>query len=711
MLARLFERRFHPSQDPPRWFNLGHRTASGAVVTEESALSTSAFFAAVRVLAESESSLPLHLYQRLPGGGKERATGRRLYNLLRFSPNPEMTAIEMRDALTGHAVTWGNAFLNIQWANDGEPLALWPLRPDRMRLERAPNGGLSYVYKLPQRYDGNERRLAPQDVLHIRGLGSNGLIGYSILSLAMQSIGLALATEEFGARFFGNGAAPGGVLVHPATLSDEANARLRKSWEEMHQGLDNAHRVAILEEGLDYKQIGLAPEESQFLETRKFQVRDVARWFRMQPHKIQDLDNATFTNIEHQGLEFVTDTLMPWLVRWEQRIWLSLLSPAEREVYYAEHLVDGLLRGDVQARYNAYNIGRNGGWLSADDIREKENMNPLPDGQGRIYLVPMNMIPADQVGADPWGAGGGGASPAPAGDDGQQRDLAQLDRLLTARQQMVRARMAQIARPADPLLPEAREWASLDDREREVRSRRSAAARRRLAHSYRRIYRDTAARLLRREIADVRKLAQKTLGTRDLPSFTLELEEFYREHEGWIRRQIAPVALAFGELTGQAAAEEVGAEEPGSELERFIQSYVNAYAARHAGMSAQQIRDVVTRALAAGEDPLAALDALFDAWPDSRAEDIAQEETNREGNAVARMIYLAAAVRKLRWMNFGDSCPYCRSLDGMTIPIQDNFLTAGQGYQPDGANAPLTSSRDVGHPPAHRGCDCMIGAA
>ena len=236
--------------------------------------------------------------------------------------------------------------------------------------------------------------LTDDRVWHLRGLSNDGLDGYSPISLMRQAIGLSMAAEKFGAKFFGNDARPGGILLHPGQLGDEAAKRLTETWESRHGGLSGAHRVAVLEEGLSYKEIGIPPDDAQFLETRKFQVNEIARIYRIPPHMLADLERATFSNIEHQSIDFVTHTIRPWLVRWEQSIKQNLMVPADRDRYFAEFLVDGLLRGDTKSRYEAYAIGRQNGWFSADDIREMENLNPLPDGKGEEYLIPLNMIPA-----------------------------------------------------------------------------------------------------------------------------------------------------------------------------------------------------------------------------------------------------------------------------------------------------------------------------
>lgn len=382
--------------DASEWSALGlHQpTASGVNVTPDNGLIYTAVYACVRVLAESVAGLPLITYQR-QGSRKARARDFYLYRLLHDQPNPLMSSFEFRETLMGHLLTWGNGYAEIEYSGGGQVAALWPLNPAKMQSVKVVNGEMEYKYELP---NGRVSPLPGWRVWHLRGLGGDGLMGYSPIRLARQSIGLGLAAEEYGARFFGNGAKPGGVLQHPGTLGDQAHNHLRDSWSETHGGLANSHRVAILEEGMTYQQIGIPPEDAQFLETRKFQRAEIAGIYRVPPHMIADLEHATFSNIEHQAIEFVTHSLRPWLVRWEQGINNSLMSTGEQTQYYAEFLVDALLRGDVLSRFQAYAVARQWGWMSADDVRSKENENPLPGGQGETYLTPLNMIPADEVG-------------------------------------------------------------------------------------------------------------------------------------------------------------------------------------------------------------------------------------------------------------------------------------------------------------------------
>lgn len=404
VLARWFETR---SPENPRT-NLaqaafwlldalgGTPSAAGTRVNPRTALSAPAIQAAVRVIAETVGTLPLLVYERLERG-KRRAIEHPLYPILREQPNPEMTACVWLETQMAHLLLWGNAYSEIQRNGRGEVVALWPLLPDRTRLVRRGDGEGFYETSVP---DGTTVRLRREDVLHVPGLTFDGRTGLAAILLARESVGLTLAAEEYGARFFSNAAQPSGVLEHPGQLSEEAVRRLREAWQATYGGLTNAHRVAILEEGMKWQQIGADNRNAQFVDTRKFQATESARLFRVPPHLIGDLERATFSNIEHQQIEFVVYTLRPYLVRWEQAINTRLFSQAARGRFFAEFLIEGLLRGDTQSRYAAYAVGRQWGWLSADDVRELENMNPLPDEQGGIYLVPANMLSAGAL-SDP----------------------------------------------------------------------------------------------------------------------------------------------------------------------------------------------------------------------------------------------------------------------------------------------------------------------
>ena len=377
-------------------------SSAGKRVNERSAMQMTAVYSCVRILAEAVAGLPLHLYRYKEDGGKEKAIDHPLYLLLHDEPNPEMSSFVFRETLMTHLLLWGNAYAQIIRNGKGEVIALYPLMPDRMTVDRDRDGKLYYEYTVSTddapTVKGTVVRLKPSDVLHIPGLGFDGLVGYSPIAMAKNAIGMAIACEEYGAKFFANGAAPGGVLEHPGTIKDPG--RVRESWQSTFGGSGNANKIAVLEEGMKYTPIGISPEQAQFLETRKFQINEIARIFRVPPHMVGDLEKSSFSNIEQQSLEFVKYTLEPWLVRWEQSIQRTLFSPEEKKRYFAKFNVEGLLRGDYASRMSGYATARQNGWMSANDIRELENMDRIPaeDG-GDLYLINGNMLPLGNAGA------------------------------------------------------------------------------------------------------------------------------------------------------------------------------------------------------------------------------------------------------------------------------------------------------------------------
>ncbi|MDD2980008.1 MAG: phage portal protein [Hespellia sp.] len=377
-------------------------STSGKIVTERSSMQMTAVYSCVRILAEAVAGLPLQFYRYTEDGSKEKAINHPLYFLLHDEPNPEMTSFVFRETLMTHLLLWGNAYAQIIRNGKGEVVALYPLMPNRMIVDRDEKGQLYYEYQTSsdeaKTTKGGTVRLKPTDVLHVPGLGFDGLVGYSPIAMAKNAIGMAIACEEYGAKFFANGATPGGILEHPGTVKDPA--RVRESWNAAFGGSSNSNKVAVLEEGMKYTPISISPEQAQFLETRKFQINEIARIFRVPPHMVGDLEKSSFSNIEQQSLEFVKYTLDPWVMRWEQSINRALLSETEKPVYFAKFNVDGLLRGDYQSRMNGYATARQNGWMSANDIRELENLDRIPtENGGDLYLVNGNMLPLSNAGA------------------------------------------------------------------------------------------------------------------------------------------------------------------------------------------------------------------------------------------------------------------------------------------------------------------------
>ncbi len=361
---------------------------SGKSVNPQSSIQVSAVYACVRVIAEAVASLPLGVYEETDKGTR-KATDHPMYRMLHDEPNPEMTSFVMREAMLTHLLLWGNSYSQIIRTGRNKIIGLYPLLPDHMDVDRDSKGNLMYTYS---DRDGNQIKLAPEDVLHIPGLSFDGIVGYSPIALERNAIGLGIAAEEYGSRFFQNGARPSGILTHPNTVKDPA--RLRASWNAAYGGSSNGSKVAILEENMHFTPISMPNNEAQFLETRRFQVEEICRIFKVPPHLIGCLERSTFNNIEHQSIDFAVHTIRPWLVRIEQAMNRALFSEQEKGHFYVQFNIDGLMRGDYKSRMEGYAIGRQNGWFSANDIRALENMNPIPaDEGGDTYLINGNMVP------------------------------------------------------------------------------------------------------------------------------------------------------------------------------------------------------------------------------------------------------------------------------------------------------------------------------
>lgn len=478
----------------------GRRSASGQSVTADSALTNTAVWNAIRILTGATAGLPLILYKRRPDGGKERATTHPLYTLLHDAPTERLTSFEWREMLGGHLELRGNAYAYIEHDRRGVVTALPALHPDRMSLLIAPDDTLWYKY---QPRVGPQLTFKEEEILHFRGFSSDGLVGKGPIEVAREAIGVAMAAEEHTAKFYANDATPGGILKHKGKLSQDAYDRLKQSWDARFGGSGNAWKAAILEEGMEWTSMTMSRRDAQYIETRKFQIEEIARIFDLPPHMLKSMDRATFSNIEHQGIEFVTWSLRARLVRMEQRLNQALLLEHERGTYFFEFLVDALLRGDTAGRYAAHKIGRDGGWLSADEVREIENMNPLPDGQGKIYLQPLNM--------------------ATTQDDPAKKDP-----------------------PKEPKKPAAAAAEDEDDEEdpEDLTARMLAASVPVLT--------DAFARALRKELLASRRQLERSA---DPVEFVAWHETFWRDHQGMLTELLLPVLRMV-----TAAADSAGAE-------------------------------------------------------------------------------------------------------------------------------------------------------
>ena len=644
-------------EEPNSWLarHFVRPTHSGIAVDEQTALTFSAVFSCVSVLSRSLAAMPLPVYRRLDRG-RERAREHPAYPLLHNEPNPEMTSYTWRSTLMAHLALWGNAYAEIEFKRDGAPGALWMIPPWRIEPMRSKqNGQLYYEVNLP---NGQKRELPPYRVVHILGLGIDGNKGLSPIAMHRQGIGMGLAAEEFGARFFGQGTNLGGIVEIPGKMRDETIKGLKEDINEKHQGLGKSHRLLFLEEGLKYHDVGMPMTDAQFLESRKFQVNEVARIYNVPLHLIQEHEKSTSwgTGIEQMNLGFVTHTMMPWMVNWEQELNRKLF---EDDSIYSEFLVEGLLRGDSQSRAQFYNQMFNIGAYSINDIREKENENPI-GREGDVHYVPMNMIPANQA-------------MAPEPEPEQER--------------------------------------SLEKRGLELRQQ-GAARRGRIKNSFRGVFQEAAKTVVRREKRNILRAVKDHFGEeRSLTSFEGWVEDYYREFPDYIKRQMRPAFTGMAESIQELAAQEVGVE-PGMtpELERFMSNYLDAFTARYVGSSRGQLIALARRSMEDGLNPVEEIETRLDEWEERRPGKVAMNETVQLGSAVAKTVFIGAGVQKLRWHAMGSkTCEFCQEMDGKVVGIDEPFLARDDVLEAEGREGEeLQLNRPTLHPPLHQFCICEI---
>lgn len=668
----LSTRGVHPGDESAfaRWLGGG-----GVEVTPNNALQIAAVLACVRVLAESVASLPLELRAR-DGRGTRSATEHPLYALLHDLPNPEMTDFEMRSTLQGHLASWGNGYAQKIPDNAGRWIELWPLVPNRMTVMRAPDRSKVFQYI---ESDGNKRIFMAWEIMHIRGLSGDGLMGYSPITEARRTFERKLAMEEFEEAFYENGAQPGTVLKHPKVLSDKAYARLLESWEARHKGPQNANKFAILEEGLDVASLGVPQSDAQFLESQKLTRSEIAGLFRVPSHMINDLDRATFSNIEHLSMEFVIDTLMPWLVAWEKAIGRDLLTPAERTRFYAKHKLQARLRGDNSSRSQFYSAGLQWGYFSVNDVRELEDLNPIPNGD--TYFVPLNMVPIAQAIKGPvmasaraYGADHSEGCTCAACRSGSRAETRAADDTVDDSEDLRRARV-EMAQAMEPVLE------------------------------------DIALRVTRREARDVRKLAEKHLKRRSSDDFLEEIRKLYLNFNGVVEDAFRAAMMSYARQAMLAAAAELGKKSKGltDELRQFVAGYLAALGNGWAASSRTQLEIVLDGALAADVDPLAAIEERLTRWEETKPAKVAARNAFEGLNALVIACYGAYRVRRIGWMASGESCPFCQQLNGKVIGIEEYFVSEGSELD-GGAAGPMQITRNIRSGYLHGGCDCVVRA-
>lgn len=616
----------------------GGGSKSGLYINEENSMRYAAVQACVRVLSEDIAALPLYVYRRTGQGGKERATGHPLYPLLRLSPNPEMTAIAFKEALMVNVLLTGNAYAFIEMNGAGRVIALWPMISSEVTPYRGENGAI--------RYRAGSVDLSATEVLHIPGLGFDGLMGMSPITYAREAIGLGIAAEQFGGQFFRNGTHLGGVISVPTKLSDEAFERTRTQFQQMYRGLQNAHGVPLLEGGATYQQVGIAPEDAQFLETRKYQRSEIAGIFRVPPHMVGDLEHATFSNIEHQDISYLQRSLLPWLTRIEQNMTMKLLSEDERREYVIEHETGSFMRGDTKSRFDAYAIGIQNGILSVNEARSKENLNPVDGGDQLLRPLNMGVLGQDD---------GTGGDDGPGTMSGRAFKLADVSSFTTDR----RRRIGQARNNAAGKLG--------------VRDGRIAALKRALAPWLK----DQADRLKKIITGSARAIDDDQRITEAINAYYKALAQ--RGLPGDVERSVEAIcndALVRLRQQHGAKAEAI--------TEEWMRGFLDRY---NSNMSERLItankNEIVRLIHKPGEKDIDQLLKKLDTWDNERAENMANMETMLAANEL-----VVAANRELGyaslWIPGPGCCKICQGLNGLTITTLK--------------------------PPLHKGCTCTVTA-
>lgn len=691
----------HP-KDPAlaELFGAGLDTPAGVRVTLSLAMKVTTFNAAVRILSETMAALPNLVFEnddrRRSDGTVEarryRAVDHPSYHKLRYAPNEEQTAYHwIETAMLQLVAASGNSYNRIELDQSGDLRQIVPLIQERTTPRRR-NGRLWYEVKLPGSAGGGIEWLQPSEVIHVPALGFDGLVGWAPLDWLRRSIGFAVALEDYGATFFGDNARVEAVAQTDAELSQEAYDRLHADLRDRANA--DYHGLLLLEEGLKWEQIGTTPEQGQFLATRKFSVEDLARIFRIPLHMLANLERATFDNIEHQSLEFATYTMAAWLERWQQELTRKLFTRRD-EVgrYFVEFNLAKLLLADIKARFEAHAIAINTGFANPDEARAAENWNPMPDGQGQTFRVPLNMVNAREL-----------LGQQPIEDDESDETRAEVR---TATDYLRRNYLRRPGEPADPGERGRRAIVYL-------REERSLRLRRRLMRAHQAILEDATGRTIRRELNALRRFIRRHLErTPDVEAFRTAIEGFYADQPAQISRIMLPALVTYAEAIASEAVDEVGAEfseDVRSEVEAFAGEYATAFGIREAASRRNQLLEMADEL--DPEDLVEELGGRLSDWEETGAQRTARRELIRGGaGAFAIAGWSAVGVTAMRWVTTGKNCPLCNQLDGKVIRSGQNFLDAGATVSGGGATPDLTTRRAIGHPPLHDACDCMLVAA
>jgi len=711
-------------------------TPAGVTVTHDRALGVTAFWCGVATIADTIAYLPIHVYERMPNGGRRLATEHPVYGLLHDRPNPYMSPFTWKEIRAAHCITWGNSYAEVQRDNAGRPIGLWPLLPDRTDAEVRDG-----VRRYWTQTDGARVFLADDRVLHVPGLSYDGVRGYNVIRAHREALGMTIASNEYGARFFGNSGRPSGYIAHPGKPGVDERAQLREEWNQLHTGLTNAQRTAILWGGMKWEPMSVPPEEAQFLQTRELQIEEVARILRINPILLQHFTKATTwgSGIAQFLVAYAKFTIGPWLVRDEDAMNYTLFTPEERGRFYVKYNINGLLRGDMKEQAEILEIKRRNGVVNADEWRELDEENPLPEGIGKHYMMPLNMAPVEAVVPEAEGDVAAGEDvQATALNGAQIASLLSILQLVTQKQLSPDAAKAALAAgfpslsaeqiagmvdssasfepepqggeaqpESEPDAGAAATGAGRTARERRVqnaREERGLLLRKRHRNAYLRVFADGVTRYVRRDVEAAGRAVARAFDTPDpVAALNRWIDEFYPGQRHAITRIMLPIVTAFAENIAADAADEVGASAPA--VDGMAAEFTDALASRETSSSIGQLR-----ALMAAE-PLEALRESLDTrlaeWTEKRPAKVAADEVVRAGTAATILAWRSAGIPDMRWRASPDACPLCQRMDGVIVSTGGRFVDAGDSVAAEGTE-PLRAEYDIAGPPLHQGCQCDI---
>ena len=639
---------------------LDQLSSSGIEVTEETAQKLTAFYRATEILSQTVGMLPLKVYKRVDSG-KEEARDHHLWDLLHDMPNDTQTAMEYREMMQAHLVMKNNAIAVIERGNNtGRPTKLVPIDPRRVQLMRNTEDGRELFYRIQLR-DG-PADFASSEIHHIKGRSKNGLWGDSRLLFGTDAIGRGLAVQNNASHFFANSSVPGGILKSKKILGADGRKDLRKQWEEGYKGSEKKGRIAVLEEDLDFEQVSLSPADAELIAQTDLTVDDISRLTGVPKHMLAKSDAQAYKNVEIISTEFIIYGLLPWLKRWEQAITRDLLPKEERKEFFVEFSLQGLLRGDFKTRTEGYTKGRQWGWYSANDIKRFENENTIGP-KGDIYLVPMNMVKAEDVLNPP--------EPAPVVELKDQ------------------------AEPNEPTEPPKRSYIRRSISDLRLANRR--------VHEP--LFIDIYSRLVKRETNELRKGTEKHL--RDLTTFNTFIDNFYLSFGSVVEQLTLPMFTTFSRAIAEVVIAELG--EPVAQLvnvDDVALAHTREAALRYRLSSKMQLKALFEDTKDLTFDTV---NKRLDGWVDTKAKKFAARELLDAESTFVIDEYRNQGIGNKQWKTVGANCPLCNQMEGNIVGISHNFLEAGDTVDPgDGKTSPLKPHRSVKGPPLHQGCDCMV---